>query len=105
MQDEQDLIESVLRGKAGDVQRHVRQFPESAGLARDIEELKKGLLSIDDEEPPFHGEDIVKKKKSSFLFELLSFLPTEWYLNPFVLCLGLVVFLWFLYIFIVFLIH
>jgi hypothetical protein len=103
MQDEQTLIESVLQGKTADVKRHVRQFPESADLVRDIEDLKQGLRAIEDEEPPLHGEVFLKKQKSSLLPGWLSFLPTDWYLNPFILGLGLVAFVWFLYVLIAFL--
>ena len=103
IQDEQELIESVLQGKAADVRQHVRQFPESADLARDLEEIKNGLLAIDDEEPPFLGDKMVKKQPISFLRDWFSVFPTDWYYNPFILCFALVAFLWFIYIFIVFL--
>jgi hypothetical protein len=103
MQDEQTLIDSVLQGKTDDVKRHVQQFPESAGLVRDIEDLKQGLRAIDDEEPPLHGEVFLKKQKASPFPRLLSLLPTDWYLNPFILCLGLVAIVWFLYVLFAFL--
>jgi len=105
MQDEQELIESVLQGKSDDVERLVQKFPESAGLVSDIEDLRQGLAAIDDEEPPLHGEIFLKKQKSALLPGWLSTLPTDWYLNPFVLCLGMVALLWFLYILIVFVLH
>jgi hypothetical protein len=103
MNDEQTLIESVLQGKESDIRNTIMKSPENEGLVRDIEEIKKGLLAIEDEEPPFLGDMMLKKQKSSFFNDWLSILPTNWYFNPFVLCMALVAFLWFLYIFIVFL--
>jgi hypothetical protein len=105
LQDEQELIESVLQGKSDDVQRLVRKFPEAAGLASDIEDLKQGLCAIEDEEPPLHSGIFLKKQNASRIPGWISTLPSDWYLNPFVLCLGMVALLWFLYILIVFVLH
>jgi len=76
----------------------VKKFPESGGLVSDIEDYGRACRN-DDEEPPLHGENLLKKQKSALLPACT--LPTDWYLNPFVLLLGMVALLWFLYILIV----
>lgn len=102
--DEQDLVESVLQGNADSASRLAGECPACSDFVKDIEAVKNGLLSIDDEEPPLGPEEILVKKDLRRRFpQWIEDAPVDWYRSPFVLCFGFVAVIWFLYILISFL--
>ena len=102
VQEEDAVVETVLDGTNEDVLRLLRERPFCAGLAREIQSVKEGLKSIEDEPPPpFVIESIIKKNYHPF-FPRLGDLPLEWYKNPYILTFGCVMAIVFFYFFIVF---
>ena len=103
---EQELVESVLQESAAAVSKLSDRNPASSDFVKDIEAIKNGLASIDDEEPPMGPDEVLEKKDLRRPFpQWIEDAPVDWYRSPFVLCFGFVVVIWFLYIFISFLMH
>ncbi len=100
---EEALIESVLSGKSSDVLPGVAECPECADLVEDIRKLTNGLSSIEDEEPPpLHLDETLKKKPRPLLTPWIQDLPSNWYRNPFVLSFGFMLFVLLIYILLAF---
>ena len=73
--DEDAVVKTVLDGTDEDILRLLRERPFSAGLAREIQSVKEGLRSIEeDPAPPFIIESIINKKNDPF-FSRLQDLP------------------------------
>jgi hypothetical protein len=101
--DEETLIEKVFSGKTDDLLPLLSEHPEYAGFVKDMQELKNGLSSIDDEEPPpMRLEKIRKNKKSPLQPPEIQFLPSEWYRNPFLLSFGFLIFVLVIYVLLTF---
>ena len=101
--DEDAVVETVLDGNSEDMLELFRKCPSCADFARDIQSVKEGLKSIEeDPAPPFIVESIINKKNDPF-FSRLQDLPVEWFKSPYVLSFGFVMVIVFLYFLIVFL--
>jgi hypothetical protein len=104
--DEQELVESVLQGNTSSASRPAGPSPAGSDFVKDIEAIKNGLASIDDEEPPMGPDEVLVKKDLRHRRRSPQWIedaPVDWYHSPFVLSFGFVVAIWFLYIFISFL--
>ncbi len=100
---EDAAIETVLEGNDDDVLELLRQQPSLTGFVKDIQSVKEGLKSIEEEEAPsLVIEKIIQKKRRNF-FSWLQDLPLEWYKNPFILTFGFVMATIFFYFLIIYL--
>lgn len=101
--DEEALIEGVLSGKADALTPNTDECPECAELVKDVQKLKNGLASIEDEEPPaLHMGEILQKKSKPLLTPWIQDLPGDWYRNPFVLSFGFLMFVLVVYVLVAF---
>jgi|WetSurMetagenome_2_1015567.scaffolds.fasta_scaffold126071_2 hypothetical protein len=101
--DEESLIESALSARPDAPLPGVSGCPECEKLASDVQRLKNGLASIEDEEPPSLSlDEIFRKKKKPSLIPWIQDLPADWYRNPFALTFGFLMFVVALYLLVVF---
>ena len=101
--DEEALIEKVLSGKVDELLPHLQECPDCARFVKEIQEVKNGLSSIEDEEPPpIRMEKVLTKKQKPLITPWIQDLPSEWYRNPFVLTFGFLMTLLVLYVLVVF---
>jgi hypothetical protein len=97
--DEDAIIEKVLAGSTEDLDRHLFGCPECADFIKDIQTLKTGLASIEDEEPPpFHPDQIRKNEPRKPGMPWIQDIPLELFSNPFVLTFGFFLFALVMYI-------
>ena len=103
MPDEEALIEKVMSGKTDELLPHLRECPDCARFVKEIQEVKTGLSSIEDEEPPPLRLDKAKKKSPlPLVTPWIQDLPHEWYRNPFILSFGFLMVVLVLYVLVVF---
>ena len=88
--DENIAVETVLDGTDEDIGTLLKEQPSLAEFVQDVQSIKEGLKSIEDEEPPPFCIDINKRKKDRSLFSRLQNLPLDWYKNPYILTFGFV---------------
>jgi hypothetical protein len=96
------VIEAVLEGCDEDLLKIFQEQPSYSDFARDIQSVKQGLKSIEEEEPPAFPIQSIIAKNSRPLFSRLQDLPFEWYKNPYLLSFGCVMAIIFFYLFLVF---
>jgi hypothetical protein len=95
---EDAVIEAVLEGNDEDLLKILRERPSYADFARDIQSVKQGLKSIEEEEPPAILMQNIISKNCHPLFSRLQDLPFEWYKNPYLLSFGCVMAIIFFYL-------
>jgi hypothetical protein len=101
--DEEALIEKVLAGKAAELPPDQKDCPSCADIVKDIQKLKNGLSSIEDEEPPpLHLDEILKKKPKPLITPWIQDLPVDWYRNPFIMSFGFLMVVLVIYVLMVF---
>jgi hypothetical protein len=100
--EEDTIVQTILDGNDEDIFSLIREEPSRAGFVQDVQSVKEGLKSIEDEQPPpFVIESIIKKSYHPF-FSRLGDLPIEWHKNPYILSFGFVMAIVFFYFFTVF---
>jgi hypothetical protein len=87
-QKEDHLIDTILDGSNEDIGKILREEPACADFVRDIQSLKDGLQSIEEEPAPAISIEKIIRKNDRPLFARLQELPLEWYKNPYILSFG-----------------
>jgi hypothetical protein len=100
--DEQTLIDAILTGTIDVWKAHLDSCSDCNAKVQDFIALKKGLFSIENEQPPPHCARQPKTKTVAPAISWIEDISTDWYRNPFVLVFGMISTLFFLYILIVF---
>jgi hypothetical protein len=102
VENEDVVIDTVLKGDDKDILKLLREQPSYSDFMRDIQSVKEGLKSIEEEEPPaFLVENIIKKNGRP-LFSRLQDLPLLWYKSPYLLSFCFVMAIVFFYLFLEF---
>jgi hypothetical protein len=95
--DESAVVETAFDGTDDEVAELLREQPQLADLVQDVKSIKKGLESLEDEEPPPFSLEKKAHKNDRRLFSMLQDLPLEWYKNPYILSFGFVLAVLFFY--------
>ena len=95
--DENVAVETILEGSEEAIGKLLNEQPSLADFVQDVQSIKEGLKSIEDEEPPPFSLDKKKSKDDRRLFSRLQDLPLEWYRNPYILSFGFVMAVLFFY--------
>jgi|GEM_PF-2467624 hypothetical protein len=99
---EDAVVETILQGTDEDILRLLQEHPSCTDFARDVQSVKDGLKSIEEQQPPPLLLKSIITSRNNHLFSWLQDLPLEWYRNPYILSFGFVMATVFFYLFIVF---
>lgn len=100
------LIAYAMNGDYGDIKNHVDSCPSCSRYVKELRTIKIALQSLPDEEVPEKLRKAILrtiKNKSHYLSQWFEFNCATWYKNPFILGIGIICVIIFLYIFFVFL--
>jgi hypothetical protein len=88
-----------------DISSHIASCPSCSRYVKEMRIIRESLETLPDEKAPdkLHG-DILKtiKDKNSLSDSWLNFIWTNWFKNPFIIGIGIVWAIIFIYIFLVF---
>lgn len=99
------LTAYALNGGARNIEDHIKSCPSCSRYVKEMRTIKKVLQSLPDEDVPERLRGTILKSiknKNRNLGPLFDFEWTNWYKNPFIVVIGLVCAVIFLYIFFVF---
>ena len=99
------LTTYAIDSKEDDISTHIQSCPSCSRYIKEIRTIKDSLQALPDEEVPqkLHGA-ILKtiKDKNNTTRSWLNFIWTNWFRNPFIIGIGIVWAIIFIYIFLVF---
>jgi hypothetical protein len=99
------LTTYAIDSKEGDISTHIQSCPSCSRYVKEIRAIKDSLQVLPDEEAPEKLRGTILKtinSKHSILNSWLNFAWTNWFRNPFIIGIGIIWVIIFLYIFIVF---
>lgn len=97
------LTQYAINGNDIDIKKHIETCSVCSDFIKDIKEIEETLRTMPDEDVPKKLKDsILKSAKTNYFSSLYQHSFTNWYKNPFILCIGIMLFAIFLYVFFVF---
>ena len=102
IRDEDLVVATIFEGSDEDIHKLLSEEPACSEFVHDIQSVKEGLQSIEEEPAPAIDIEKIIKKNNRPLFARLQDLPLEWYKNPYILSFGLLMAIICVYFLIVF---